>query len=655
MRSLKRLAAALAACACALIANASEVGGYPTAGPILGPERMLADQAGLTVDITPALLGQYFFPIIDSEAALSNKPAVTSVCDATCGNLTLSGAQTIDSVACSVGVSVELLTAQTTASQNGPWVCQSGAWTRPTWYPTAGTLQAFQFAAVHVRLGGVYAGSFWDITTSGAITIDTTATTWSIKPIALDNLTVSGTGCNVSSASLFFATNGTCQAGGGGGNAFSGIVSGTNTSAAMVCGTGCSLGTAGSGTITATNAVEVNGAAVPASASVIGTNSSRQFVSQTTTGTGNNVLATSPTLVTPALGTPSAAVLTNATGLPLSGLVSQAANTFLANNTGSSAAPTAISVATTQSALAIPCKVDVKVFATAGTQTWTKPASCGSGAAQVTWVKACGSGGGAGSGAVTASGTANSGGGGGGGGGCTEWTAFATASLGSTESVVVGAAGSGGASVSSGAGNNGTNGNTSSFGTTPWISAFGGCLGTGGASGAISSGGGGGGLAIPGFGCSGTVGGVNAGTGGAGSQGGASGGDCSGAGGGGTPSGGAGTLGGVSRCAPGGGSGGGVSTSPTAQAGGGAGSNPLLTGANGAGICTVGAAGAASASGYSPGSAGAGGGGCTTGNAGGGGNGIQASGGGGGGGAVGNASGAGGNGGAGYVVAITTS
>jgi hypothetical protein len=37
-----------------------------------------------------------------------------------------------------------------------------------------------------------------------------------------------------------------------------------------------------------------------------------------TSGSGNFVRATSPTLVTPALGTPSAAVLTNATGLPLS-------------------------------------------------------------------------------------------------------------------------------------------------------------------------------------------------------------------------------------------------------------------------------------------------------------------------------------------------
>ena len=39
--------------------------------------------------------------------------------------------------------------------------------------------------------------------------------------------------------------------------------------------------------------------------------------SATTTGSGSVVLATSPTLVTPALGTPSSGVLTNATGLPL--------------------------------------------------------------------------------------------------------------------------------------------------------------------------------------------------------------------------------------------------------------------------------------------------------------------------------------------------
>ncbi len=40
----------------------------------------------------------------------------------------------------------------------------------------------------------------------------------------------------------------------------------------------------------------------------------------TSTGSGSVVLSTSPTLVTPALGTPVALILTNATGLPVSGL-----------------------------------------------------------------------------------------------------------------------------------------------------------------------------------------------------------------------------------------------------------------------------------------------------------------------------------------------
>lgn len=49
----------------------------------------------------------------------------------------------------------------------------------------------------------------------------------------------------------------------------------------------------------------------------VATDASKTLVSVANTGTGDNVLATSPTLVTPALGTPSGAVLTNATGLPL--------------------------------------------------------------------------------------------------------------------------------------------------------------------------------------------------------------------------------------------------------------------------------------------------------------------------------------------------
>lgn len=51
----------------------------------------------------------------------------------------------------------------------------------------------------------------------------------------------------------------------------------------------------------------------------LGLDASKNVVSVTNTGTGNNVLATSPVLTTPNIGTPSAGTLTNCTGLPFAG------------------------------------------------------------------------------------------------------------------------------------------------------------------------------------------------------------------------------------------------------------------------------------------------------------------------------------------------
>jgi hypothetical protein len=79
-------------------------------------------------------------------------------------------------------------------------------------------------------------------------------------------------------------------------------------------------------------------------ATFLGTPSSANLASAITNETGSGVLvfATSPTLVTPNLGTPSAVTLTNATGLPISTGVSGLGTgiaTALGINTGSAGAP----------------------------------------------------------------------------------------------------------------------------------------------------------------------------------------------------------------------------------------------------------------------------------------------------------------------------
>lgn len=136
--------------------------------------------------------------VTDDKGSLLNKPSVGLVATA---NLTLSGAQTIDGALGSAGTTLVLATAQSTGSQNGPWVMQSGAWTRPTWYPSGGTTQALQFSTTLARLGTLYSGTVWRLTTSGAITIDTTATTWSQTPMAVNSTSVTngvlGTGAVV--------------------------------------------------------------------------------------------------------------------------------------------------------------------------------------------------------------------------------------------------------------------------------------------------------------------------------------------------------------------------------------------------------------------------------------------------------------------------
>ena len=80
---------------------------------------------------------------------------------------------------------------------------------------------------------------------------------------------------------------------------------------------------------------------------------SKVVVSVTNTGTGNNVLATSPTLVTPALGTPSSGVVTNLTGTASININGTVGATTAATGTFTTLTATADSSFTSTGALVI--------------------------------------------------------------------------------------------------------------------------------------------------------------------------------------------------------------------------------------------------------------------------------------------------------------
>jgi hypothetical protein len=148
---------------------------------------------------------------------------------------------------------------------------------------------------------------------------------------------------------------------------------------------------------------------------------------------------------------------------------------------------------------------DFQEFTAAGADSWTKPTTF---TPRLVRVVVIGGGGGGGGGGGSTGAARRQGGAGGGGGAFAEaW--FDADDLGSTESVYVGTGGAGGAGYSgagSGNGNDGSVGETSTFGTTVRLSAYGGGGGyRGTAGGGNSAGVGGGGGGTGGAGATGTA------------------------------------------------------------------------------------------------------------------------------------------------------
>lgn len=113
----------------------------------------------------------------DIRRIVDNTQVKTSVAVATTANITLSGTQTIDGTSVSVNLTRVLVKNQTTASQNGIYLKQTGAWTRAA---DAGTGTELDYAQVGVDGGTVNGGTSWFLPQT--VTIGTTAQTWRRSP-----------------------------------------------------------------------------------------------------------------------------------------------------------------------------------------------------------------------------------------------------------------------------------------------------------------------------------------------------------------------------------------------------------------------------------------------------------------------------------------
>jgi hypothetical protein len=272
--------------------NSSVIGGsVPAAGTftnIATTTGTITTAASGPTDIVNKQYVDYF------AAGLSWKaPAIT----ATSGNITLSGLQTINGVTLVAGDTV-LVKNQTNAAENGIYIASATAWT----YSVGGDTWAEYVGAIIFISSGSLAGTAWYCTAQPGGTLGVTSMNWSNFSVASSytagtGLTLTGTQFSITNTGVSAATYGSAT-----------------TSAVIAVNAQGQITSASSSTITpAVGSITGLGTGV---ATFLATPTSANLAAAVTdeTGSGALVFATSPTFVTPALGTPASGVVTNLTG-----------------------------------------------------------------------------------------------------------------------------------------------------------------------------------------------------------------------------------------------------------------------------------------------------------------------------------------------------
>lgn len=154
--------------------NADRVDGYHAAEAATASTLAARDASGNLTVATPSSDGHAATKAyVDSIAA--GQDWKDSCVAATTANITLSGEQTIDGVSVSDGERV-LVKDQTTGSENGIYVCSTGAWSRST--DADENAEVTSGLTTFVEEGTANAGAGFTLTTSGVIVVDTTALTF---------------------------------------------------------------------------------------------------------------------------------------------------------------------------------------------------------------------------------------------------------------------------------------------------------------------------------------------------------------------------------------------------------------------------------------------------------------------------------------------